>query len=627
MDVLNAIKAAWQLGPGAIGHYALYALSLRSGLLKAQTAPGRQAEPASELRVLVHPAEATAIRSLLGREQKRLFEQADEVLRGKVRLFGGEAQPLKLSIPGALQHWTAYTKALPDGGDIKPVWEAGRLGWATVLARAYWLSGNEKYAEGLWKLIEAFWQANPANLGPHWSSAQEVALRLIALCFSYSLVANAKASTVQRKELLSRSLAEHAARIPPTLAYAQAQNNNHLLSEALGLWTATAALPEHPKAAAWRRQGRNLFAAGIGRQVAANGAYAQHSANYQRLMLQLGAWAAQLAAVEGEPLPGEVMQRLRAAYEWLRGLLDETSGRVPNLGPNDGAYILPLSVLPFNDYRPALQTAAAAFGAIGLKPGLWDETGMWLGMQTSKPQANKKTKQAGPLRLESDESWAYLRTAQFTSRPGHADQLHLDLWWRGQNITLDAGSYLYTAAAPWDNALAGTASHNTLMLDGREQMTRASRFLWLDWAQARVITRGPSPRRATAEHDGYRKLGLIHRRHVEAKKNEWLVRDQVLGSLSDHRGRLHWLLPDWPWKIKGDTLTLRAPRGRVAVHVDGHELNLVRAGRRLAGGIKTAPIQGWVSPTYGAKQPALALMVDIDGDALKDITTRFLFLK
>ncbi len=620
------LKAFWQLGPRAVAQYGLYALQLRSGWLRAQTPPGGLPQPGGAIRPLVRPANPAALRKLLGRDVKSALAEADEVLRGRVRLFGSPARPLKLAPGGTLKHWTAYTRALPDGSDIKPVWEAGRLGWATLLARAYWLSGEERYAEGLWRRVEQFLGSNPPNIGPQWSSAQEVALRLMALSFSSSLVAGAEASTPKRAALLSQALAAHAERIPPSLSYAQAQNNNHLLSEALGLWTAGLALPEHPKANAWRSTGRAHFIEGILRQVAADGAYSQHSANYQRLMLQLATWATRLAAAEGQPLPSQTLAQLRAACAWLSGLLDAESGQVANLGPNDGAYILPLSVLPFSDHRPALQAAAAALGMPGLKPGIWDELRFWLGVNEKTKAAGKgATKTASPLRLENGDSWAYLRAAQFDGRPGHADQLHLDLWWRGLNIAQDAGTYLYNAASPWDNALAGTAVHNTLMLDGAEQMTRAGRFLWLDFAQATVLQR--TPRRAAAEHNGYRRLGLTHRRSVQASPHEWLVHDEVLGDVSGHRGRLHWLLPDWPWRIAGDTLHLRSPKGRISIQVEGHALSLLRAGKRLHGRAAASPTAGWASPTYASKQPAVALVVELEGAALQSVTTRFVFPK
>ena len=51
---------------------------------------------------------------------------------------------------------------------------------------------------------------------------------------------------------------------------------------------------------------------------------------------------------------------------------------------------------------------------------------------------------------------------------------------------LSAGTYLYNVDAPWDNALTHTAVHNTVSVDGSEQMRRVSRFLYLDWAPAKL---------------------------------------------------------------------------------------------------------------------------------------------
>ncbi|MCW5838554.1 MAG: heparinase II/III family protein [Anaerolineales bacterium] len=622
--IRTLMKAARQLGLRQMADYALYALQLRSGWLRLRTPAGGRAQPPSALQRIIEPAAPAVLRRLLGTRQREVLAAADEVLRGQVRLFGGPPRRLALARRTPQQHWTQYTRSLPDGEDIKPVWELGRLGWATLLARAYWLSGDERYARAWWQRVQRFLAANPVNCGPHWSSAQEVALRLLALSFSFNLLAEAQASTVARQAWLSQALAAHAARIPISLRYARAQNNNHLLSEALGLWTAGLMLPDHPQAAQWQRLGRQHFIDGVRRQVAPDGAYSQHSANYQRLMLQLATWATALARAEAQPLPRATLAQLGQACRWLFGLLDERSGQAANLGPNDGAYILPFSVAPFADYRPALQAAAWALGVTGLPAGPWDELPLWLGL--AAPRGTQRTSAAArktraPLRLERGESWAYLRAAHFNGRPGHADQLHLDLWWRGLNIALDAGTYRYTAAAPWDNALASTAVHNTLMLAGREQMQRAGRFLWLDFAQARVLQH--SRQRASAEHDGYRAIGCTHRRSVQALPQAWRITDEVLGDTQGQRGRLHWLLPDWPWQLHGDTLQLRSPRGRIEIQIEGQALSLLRAGQRLHGSAASSPTAGWVSATYGSKQPALALIAEPYDGALHKITTYF----
>ena len=242
------------------------------------------------------------------------------------------------------------------------------------------------------------------------------------------------------------------------------------------------------------------------------------------------------------------------------------------------------------------------------------------------------------LRSPAVGSWAYLRAARFNSRPGHADQLHLDLWWRGQNVALDPGTYLYNAAPPWDNALAGSDVHNTLTVDGQDQMLRAGRFLYLDWAQAQVVhgeAAQPAEERPlawsslTARQDGYRRLGLLHQRTVTATTGGWLVEDALLPRRSGspasepHTACLHWLLPDWPWQVRSAEtelqliLSVESPLGLIELRLsaqggpDGSpipaQIQIVRAGERIYGAGAVKPTWGWSSPTYGQKIPALGV--------------------
>jgi hypothetical protein len=236
------------------------------------------------------------------------------------------------------------------------------------------------------------------------------------------------------------------------------------------------------------------------------------------------------------------------------------------------------------------------------------------------------------LDCPASDSWAYLRAAHFRSRPGHADQLHLDLWWRGLNLARDPGTYLYNARPPWDNALTHAAVHNTLLLNGLDQMQRAGRFLYLEWAQARLVEAQTSEDGAyvsvVAEHDGYRRrLGVIHRRSVVACcDGGWLVEDRLLSAGRPPAGmvvRLHWLLPDWPWEVQGSSIRLESPHGAVQLQIRFApaadipaggpapiQTTLVRAGELLHGSGPAHPTWGWFSPTYALKLPALSFSVD-----------------
>lgn len=674
-----ALTACRELGLGAVSLYAGYQLGLRSGFFALATQDRSQKNVPANQALRFSPClelpEADQVARLIGEGGvTRLMDEANEIVAGKVRLFGGEPVNLELIPPGHLVHWTVYEKRhlkLEDGGDIKFVWEPGRFGWAIHLGRAYYLTGDERYADAFWQYTDTFLQANPPYRGLHWTSAQEVAIRLICFTFALSVFSPSGSTTPDRRNRLAQAIADHAARIPPTISYARAQNNNHLLSEAAALYTAAAVLPDHPQAKRWGALGWRWFNQGILDQVASDGAYIQNSTNYHRMMLQIALWFERVAAQQGQPLPQATRGKLAAATRWLLALVDVSTGRVPNLGPNDGALILPLTTCSFDDYRPTLQAAACVF--LDTQPfiqGAWDEMWYWLlaGRLSDQPATyDPQTERSSlsPListqpsphvlcavdgnRGREEHSRAYLRVANLVGRPGHADQLHLDLWWRGLNIARDAGTYLYNAAPPWDNALACTGVHNTVTVNGLDQMERAGRFLYVNRARARLLSRDRardgSAEWLLAEHDGYRRLGVIHQRNVESYTGGWRVTDWLLPVSGRNPSRvlyghcpsispsnpplfkcnLHWLLPDWEWELEDEKdadrrcdLRLRSPWGWISllVRVDNPSssftVRLARAGECLYGAGSVPPIFGWMSPTYGVKEPALSLQVGVN---------------
>jgi len=371
--IILAFKAIKELGFRKIGLFLLYQLSLKTGYLfwVTRKAPHVNSHHIDELVFtplfcLPSPQEVSAILGEAG--EAILFKEANTIVAGRHQLFGGEPVPLVLEPPSPLLHWSALSNTNtvePDSPqdksqprDIKFLWEPCRFGWVFILARAYHVLKDEKYATSFWEYVETFIEENPPYLGIHWVSGQEVALRLISLVFGLQVFQYAASTTPEREKMLIESMVAHAMRIPPTLVYARAQNNNHLLSEAAGLFTAGLALPNHPQAQRWRSQGWFWFNKGLQQQISGDGTYIQQSTNYHRLMLQLSLWVHKIALSHKIFMPEETQTLLAAATRWLFSLLDDESGRVPNLGPNDGAYLFPLSVLPFDDYRPVIQAAA-----------------------------------------------------------------------------------------------------------------------------------------------------------------------------------------------------------------------------------------------------------------------------
>jgi len=172
------------------------------------------------------------------------------------------------------------------------------------------------------------------------------------------------------------------------------------------------------------------------------------------------------------------------------------------------------------------------------------------------------------------------------------------------------------------------------MVDHRDQMRRAGRFLWLDWAQAsgRSFSTPLSPSLSTSfsktnanfpnhfegEHDGYRRLGVKHWRMVQCvTEDAWVIVDDLLGA-GEHELRLHWLLPDIPFEVITDSpfcAALSADKVRFQWNVFSSSPGsaaLIRGGKIVAGNIECRntdeQLLGWESPTYGELCPAISLL-------------------
>ena len=653
-------KYLQQVGLTQATLFVLYKFGLKTGHYRRLTDDRKlESDLPSTVRGLFALPDRDQLVQTLGDEgQQTLLAQAEEIMAGKFRIFGGEPVELKLTFDLPLHHWTDYETGKVRAQhaaplqDIKFIWEPARFGWAYTLGRAYHLTQNEIYAETFWRYFETFTDFNPPNMGPHWMNGQEVAIRLMALVWAGQVFKTppigggeilplsggktGAASSAERCARLAESIAAHASRIPPTLLYARAQNNNHLVTEAAALYTAGLALPDHSQASRWRMLGWRWLNWAFRHQLSSYGEYIQHSTNYHRVMLQVALW---VHAIKDVDWPALTQQSLGRATHWLFSLLDPASGRTPNLGANDGALILPLATTPFDDFRPTVQAAARAFLRFQLPAGIWDEMSLWLGLEAHEKTYDSSLYLAD--HLHGRESWAYLRASTFPSRLGHMDQLHFDLWWRGMNVAQDAGTYLYNADPLWDNPLVSGRIHNTVTIDSHDQMTRGGRFMTLDWFPAYTKSVVPVDEtvlgQVTGHHDGY--PGVYHGRSVTVYVDEhWLIEDKLVSN-ETHTYRLHWLLPDWEWEVEDQeqrvVVNLESPQGRVVLvlsaepqFADFHSLvSIVRAGELVYGKRKVQPFEGWFSPTYGEKYPALSLVLETPELSNVRILSEFTFPK
>lgn len=571
--------------------------------------------------------------------EKSTLDQAEHILTGTLPFFGNLSydcgfpprwfeNPATGQTVSPTQPWTKMRFASPIYGDLKFILEPSRFLFVYPLVRAYALSGDERFPQAFWISIEDWATHSPPMSGPLWICGQECSLRILAWSFALHGFIHSTSTTPQRIALLFSLIASHAWRTAQTIPYALSQRSNHLISEAVGLWTAGTLYPELNHAPRWQDLGTQILHEAVLDQLTLEGVSHQHSFNYQRMILHLLLWTLRLTEIHGAILHQDVRSRAQAAFDFLRSCVDPVSGCAPNHGSNDGSLILPLAAADYADYRPLLQLGAAVLDRPALPSGTWDEPALWFGLQpaASASVANVATPSAdtGYFRLGDENSWALIRAGSCTRRPFQSDQLHVDLWWRGLNLACDPGTYLYNGPDPWNNAFAGAAVHNTVTVDGRDHMTRAGRFLWIDWAQASGRISRPnesaSPNSFQGEHDGYKKLGVTHRRHVQRFSLGWIIVDDLIGT-GEHHLRLHWLTPDLPYQVRESPFEVEFANGESHICWSFFasapaQAAIVRAGNVIE---KTSNFEvlnrdpsllGWQSPTYGDLRPAISLLYE-----------------
>lgn len=632
---VRGFKIIQQIGLIPVLQVALYRFGLITGHYRRLTPPGgnSQNSPSIAWRKPVQALNTSTL-AIFFRDHPDLLtaclKETEVILSGKCSIFGNRTVEIFRNDLDRTRHWTDYELgrvALPET-DIKFIWEPARMAWVYSLARAKAAGSVPTLGKQSWLLLERFLAENPVNCGPNWMNGQEVALRIFALVFFHEAFQDEAGMPADWEQILAQAIIKHARRIIPTLVYARGQRNNHLLVEAAGLYTAGTFLPDHPEANRWKEIGWETFHQALDDQIDEDGTYAQYSTNYHRLMLQTALWVKALSLRANENFPQRSSLKLAAATQWLAGLTSPQTGRVPNYGNNDGAYILPLTGSAFHDYRP-LVGAAQKFFVANMAENATNEMTLWFEWLAGKPadlpeHAETKITTHGYRKLDDGETTAILFAPQFTHRPGQADLLHVELWRMGKPLLLDAGTFHYNADPPWQNALAQTRVHNTLTIDAKDQMRRAGRFLWLDWPTARwrdVL----SADSMDANHDGYRRYGVSHERSVQMHgQRHWRIVDQI--SPINYAKKpavnvcLHWLLQLSHWDITPDgslsVTDLMQIKPRESVDVDGRhvkpEYQVIQAGEMLTSstgwsipGDEIVNL-GWFSPTYASKEPALS---------------------
>lgn len=446
-------------------------------------------------------------------------------------------------------------------GNAKVIWEKNRHHHLTILAAAYALTKDERYAEAVTSQLLDWVAKNPCLRGLAWSHALEAAIRLIAWVWCERLLRGSPHH--DRFQTLWPVIHQHQEFIECARSFGSSANN-HLIGEMAGLFIAATAWPVFAESERWRQLAlrsleaeilRQTFPCGLNREMA----WSYHVFTFELFLL---AWLEDPTAFSPRYL--ERLQR-------MAGVITALADCAPNYGDSDDAHALVLGA-----------GNAQLRQVCGEIPTRTDDAGLIV-------------LRNGPVAVLFDAApHGYLSIAAHA----HADALSFTLTVNGRPIFVDSGTYDYFRSPEDRRYFRSTRAHNTVVVDGLDQSVQAGPFLWSQQAKSRLESWDGTT--AIASHDGYARIGVLHRRRLTLRGNVLEITDTLEGTGEHEAKVLFHLAPECVF--------------------DG----AVRCGTiRVAGKWPATPtvIPGWYSPRFGVKKRTSAIELRWKGKLPVTFTT------
>ncbi len=494
-------------------------------------------------------------------------------------------------------------------GDSKVTWELNRHQHLVLLAKAYLLTQDERFAREIVTQWYDWRKQNPYPVGINWASSLEVAFRSLSWIWLRALLQGSPAVPPAFWEDLSQALAVSGRHLERYLS-TYFSPNTHLLGEAMALFYIGTLCPEARHATKWRDLGWHIMIEEARTQVREDGFYFEQSVYYHVYALEMFLQSGLLAARNDLETPAEYKRTVEKMCEAL-ALLSRT-GIPARCGDDDGGRLFDGQRNQTEDLTDPLATAAVVFGRGEFKfvAGGPREDMIWFLGQEGVRQFDELKLATPSLASKSLSASGFYCMSSADPVPqqlivdagpqgagsgghGHADALSIQLLYGDRVLLQDPGTFEYVGPGPERTVLRATAAHNTLMVDGQGQSRPRGPFGW------ERLTQTKQEAWVTAEffdllrasHDGFASQGITHRRWVfHLPGRFWFVRDVAEG-IGARKLEVNWHLgPDLKPDVSGSRFFVES----------GEETGLALVGAE--GSMwQRETLRDWWSPVYGQK--------------------------
>ena len=479
-----------------------------------------------------------------------------------------------------------------------PEW---RIEWVKLyegldLAHAYTVTGDASFLTTWEDLVEGFCDQVPVGT----DSADVTARRIQNWLYAWLRFAEAPQFQGLRPGLadrLTQRIAEDAQHLRANLT----AQRNHRTLELYALLIVGLSLPDDLDRLArfaLDQLGENLLT-----DVWSDGVHRECSTDYHCIALRSYLGAIANARRAGLELPEGYIDRVSLALDFAMHI-QRPDGLTPSFSDGD-----------IGDFRGLLALGADLLDRDDLR---WVASG---GQAGTPPAVRDATFSVGGY-LTARSGWGAGRDASVDERfmlmdagpigdggHGHYDQLSIELYANGRSLVVDPGRYTY-AHTPWRHWFKGSKAHNTVTVDGLDQTPYRHAAPKKTTSQARVVRRESrddldaiEAEATSPQHD------VLHTRRVLfLGRDYWVVHDHVHGE-NDHTYEARWHLP-------------ADAEGRVTVVPNSnHTVVRTPAGTLvIPAGLAVEIEPGWVSASYGIKEPAPIVVVRATGTQADIVT-------
>ncbi len=539
-----------------------------------------------------------------------LVELADKILRGRVPIFATEINygpmmawqrdPLRgIEAPRRYFRFVPYLD--PEvSGDHKWTWEINRHQHLVLLAQAFVITGRTAYLDEVVRQLEHWWTDNPFQRGINWTSALEVGFRALSWIWIWHLL-GANMSAEFRRRFLSE-LYRHGLHLQHNLSI-YFSPNTHLLGEAVALHALGRLFPQFPAAKHWRKLGRDIVRQQMKAQVKPDGSHFEQSTYYHVYALDFFLLHAALDDITEEYRDG-----LSRMTRFLASVL-QPNGDLSLLGDDDGGRVFHPYGARVRFARATLATASLILGkpAFPFSERDVEEIALWwlgpekcmagpsplspvVGDRVGTDRCSQVFGDSGLVVMQRGEISALFDAGPFGPWSGghsHADTLSLVVSRRSDEVLIDPGTFTYLDPE-WRDAFRGTAAHNTVRVDGRNQALQAGPFRWMEKPEVRLLDFSNTPGEEFAAAI-CRYGGFTHKRTVRFRGETFDILDELEGPPGEHLIEQFW--------HAGAVVQQVAP----GVWLIGQTVELAVEGGQLE--------RAWRSRVFGSKEESSAVVV------------------